>query len=77
MTSLEWVKVKKRLSDRENAISRTLAGVPDGPKYVVVPDADEDSGKRKEATYRGALCEQLAEIQERRKSMRPARSRRW
>jgi hypothetical protein len=72
MTSLEWVVVKKRLSAQENAISKTLAGVPRGPRYV----ACDDDTDRNEPTLRGSLCEQLAEIQQRRKTMKPTRHRR-
>lgn len=62
MTSLEWKTVRKRLAQREHAMTKALAGM-DGP--IETPE-----GESMKLTPRGMLVFEIKELQATRKSLK-------
>lgn len=78
MTSIEWSKVKQRLSDKEQDLCRSLSGM-DGPADQLCDEEEPADFRRDGCNYkftdRGRAIEQIREIQDQRKSLRPGHRR--
>lgn len=81
MTSTEWVQIKKRLSDKENQLIKSLAPYKGQPQERVADEGESASytksdGTKMVVTPRGRIIEEIAEVQRVRRELKPGR-RRW